>query len=136
MLESLAKRQPGSFLTTYVDVLNNPEPRGGLTCLFQTTDGKLAHVHESELVHYERLYTMLTDERFKSHPLVQHFAPNSRIELLREWGAVSQARRQLKIKRDNDPYAGLSPQDVALKLFKRLRSGVPPNSPKKPDGPN
>ncbi len=135
MIEQLARRQPGSFLTTYVDVVSNNEPRGGIVCIFQRSDSKLAFVHESDLMHYERLHNMLNDSKCAHFPLVKNFNPACRAEAAHEWMALEAARVGLKHKRGIDPYAGLSPYDIARKLFARLRSGIPPAGYKKPEGP-
>lgn len=125
MLDKLVRRQPGTLLTVFVDVLPSADINGGLNCLFQRTDGKMEFVHERDLHFYKNLHVLLHQtEKPEQHYLLSHINPECRIELLREWGALEKATAGLKHKRETDPYAGLRVHEVSRMLFERLRSGA------------
>ncbi len=135
MLQQLARRARGDYLTVYVDVLPDPGPQGGLVCLFQRADGRMQHLREADMAHYKRLHHMLQNRAFANHPLVAGFSPACHIEATREWGAFAQAAEALERTRENNPYAGLAAQDVANKLFERLRTNKIPAPAGKPPRP-
>lgn len=139
ILETLSRRRAGQVFTTFIDVYSNHDPQqAGMLALLQRNDGSREYVHERNFIDYQRLHTMLNDDRFKNNPIVERIDPNSRIALKREWGAFEQARRAILQRRQLDPYAGVPASDIARVLFTRLRSGISPLPHKagKPDGPS